>query len=189
MAERGYRPFVVIRPENEASQSLYKKLSFGKLYQTVRMTFTPFTWQDTESETSHILRDNIENAVRQLTIEQKVVDAFRNEEEASVNEEIVIEEIVVEESIQDSKKNVGVVVEESDEQTEKCKNLQEEEVEEVSQERIEVAELPDEENADEAAGGAEGEVKAEETSANVGGTSNDGGSNQDDGGTEAGNSE
>ncbi|XP_078039802.1 uncharacterized protein LOC144471541 [Augochlora pura] len=46
VADRGYKPFVVIRPENEASQSLYKKLGFKKLYQMVRMTFTPTSWQE-----------------------------------------------------------------------------------------------------------------------------------------------
>ena len=41
VARRGYRPFVVIRPENEASQSLYAKLGFRRLFRTVRMSFQP----------------------------------------------------------------------------------------------------------------------------------------------------
>ncbi|XP_066587256.1 uncharacterized protein [Prorops nasuta] len=49
VADRGYSPFVVIRPENEASQSLYKKLGFRKLYTTVRATFTPSSWREEES--------------------------------------------------------------------------------------------------------------------------------------------
>nr|CAD7587416.1 unnamed protein product [Timema genevievae] len=36
---RGYIPFVMIRPENDASQSLYTKLGFEKHYQTVRAIF------------------------------------------------------------------------------------------------------------------------------------------------------
>jgi DNA-binding LacI/PurR family transcriptional regulator len=40
--ERGYKPFVVIRPENDASRGLYTKLGFEKAYQTVRAVFTPF---------------------------------------------------------------------------------------------------------------------------------------------------
>ncbi|CAD1477026.1 unnamed protein product [Heterotrigona itama] len=87
VAERGYQPFVVIRPENEASQSLYKKLGFRKLYQTVRMTFMPSTWQDEETKMSQVLRENLENAVRQLTIEQKIVDAFRNEDAITITHE------------------------------------------------------------------------------------------------------
>nr|XP_033329658.1 uncharacterized protein LOC117222191 [Megalopta genalis]XP_033329659.1 uncharacterized protein LOC117222191 [Megalopta genalis] len=86
VADRGYQPFVVIRPENEASQSLYKKLGFAKLYQTVRMTFTPSSWQEGQTESSNVLRDNLENAVRQLTIEQKIANAFENDGEISIGE-------------------------------------------------------------------------------------------------------
>uniref|UniRef100_A0A1B6DVR1 N-acetyltransferase domain-containing protein n=2 Tax=Clastoptera arizonana TaxID=38151 RepID=A0A1B6DVR1_9HEMI len=39
---RGYIPFVVIRPENDASQSLYLKLGFKKHYQTVRAILRPY---------------------------------------------------------------------------------------------------------------------------------------------------
>lgn len=59
------------------------------------MTFMPFTWQDEENKTTRILRENLENAVRQLTIEQQVVDAFRNdeiEENEAGNSEFVVEE-------------------------------------------------------------------------------------------------
>lgn len=38
---RGYIPFVVIRPENDASLSLYMKLGFRKAYQTTRAILTP----------------------------------------------------------------------------------------------------------------------------------------------------
>ena len=38
---RGYIPFVMIRPENDASQSLYLKLGFRKHYQTVRAVLSP----------------------------------------------------------------------------------------------------------------------------------------------------
>lgn len=40
--QRGYQPFVVIRPENEASKSLYKKLGFEKEFEMARIVFTPF---------------------------------------------------------------------------------------------------------------------------------------------------
>lgn len=41
--ERGYTPFVVIRPENDASRSLYTKLGFQKAFNTVRVTLIPRT--------------------------------------------------------------------------------------------------------------------------------------------------
>lgn len=48
---RDYIPFVVIRPENDASQSLYTKLGFKKHYQTVRAILRPQGYQDSpESE-------------------------------------------------------------------------------------------------------------------------------------------
>lgn len=48
--ERGYTPFVVIRPENEASRSLYTKLGFKKAYETVRVTLNPKKDCDTTVE-------------------------------------------------------------------------------------------------------------------------------------------
>lgn len=41
MKERGYIPFVVIRPENDASKSLYTKLGFKKYFETVRAILRP----------------------------------------------------------------------------------------------------------------------------------------------------
>lgn len=72
VAENGYKPFVVIRPENEASQSLYKKLGFRKLYTIVRMTFVPYTWREPQEDT--ILCENLADAVRQ----QLSINADRN---------------------------------------------------------------------------------------------------------------
>lgn len=45
---RGYIPFVVIRPENEASLSLYNKLGFKKHYQTVRAILRPHGYEEAE---------------------------------------------------------------------------------------------------------------------------------------------
>lgn len=39
--ERGYTPFVVIRPENDASRNLYTKLGFKRAFATVRVTLVP----------------------------------------------------------------------------------------------------------------------------------------------------
>ncbi|KAL0129535.1 hypothetical protein PUN28_001652 [Cardiocondyla obscurior] len=122
VAERGYTPFVVIRPENEASQSLYKKLGFRQLYQLVRMTFMPFMWQESEND-ANILRDNLENAVRQLTMEHRVITALHGQEK---NKETMQDpaEIAKDESIDKS--------EEGEEVVEKL----DETVEEQSEERI-----------------------------------------------------
>ncbi|XP_003691702.1 uncharacterized protein LOC100871763 isoform X1 [Apis florea] len=161
VADRGYQPFVVIRPENEASQSLYKKLGFRKIYQTVRMTFMPFTWQDEENKTSRILRENLENAVRQLTIEQQVVDAFRNdevEENEAGNSEFVVEE-----------------PEEGDENP-------------AEEGRIEVMEETTEENVKNTINDNGNVEDNEGTDDNAEETVNDG-DNQDDGGTDGGDAE
>lgn len=39
--KRGYLPFVIIRPENDASKSLYSKLGFKKNFETVRAILRP----------------------------------------------------------------------------------------------------------------------------------------------------
>lgn len=41
VAARGYKPFVVIRPENDASRSLYTKLGFERRFRTVRAVLRP----------------------------------------------------------------------------------------------------------------------------------------------------
>ncbi|KAJ2950966.1 hypothetical protein O0L34_g5343 [Tuta absoluta] len=41
VAARGYKPFVVIRPENDASRSLYTKLGFVRAFRTVRAVLRP----------------------------------------------------------------------------------------------------------------------------------------------------
>lgn len=40
--KRGYQPFVVIRPENDASKSLYIKLGFEKAFSTIRAILKPY---------------------------------------------------------------------------------------------------------------------------------------------------
>lgn len=44
--KRGYEPFVVIRHENEASKSLYRKLGFEKEFEMARIVFTPFEFSE-----------------------------------------------------------------------------------------------------------------------------------------------
>lgn len=41
VTQRGYLPFVVIRPENDASKALYAKLGFQKHFETVRAILRP----------------------------------------------------------------------------------------------------------------------------------------------------
>ncbi|XP_014600062.1 PREDICTED: uncharacterized protein LOC106784730 isoform X1 [Polistes canadensis] len=142
VAERGYSPFVVIRPENDASQSLYKKLGFRQLFQTVRMIFTPSSWQETENEASNILRENLENAVRQLNVEQRVIAALRGEENKSVAS-VEVQEVENEETIReggsDSNEETEVVVEESEDESYARDEEVLEPIEE-QEERIEVVE-------------------------------------------------
>lgn len=69
--QRGYVPFVVIRPENDASQSLYTKLGFRKLYQMTRITFVPYLWTPSKEENG-ILRDDLENTSR-------LIDAYQDQ--------------------------------------------------------------------------------------------------------------
>jgi len=130
VAEKGYYPFVVIRPENEASQSLYKKLGFRRLYQLVRMIFMPFTWQESEND-ANILRDNLENAVRQLTIEQRVITALHDQGDQEQESEETMRDpagIAEDESIVDKSKRGEDVKEELLE------------IEEQSEDRIDVVE-------------------------------------------------
>lgn len=60
MIERGYTPFVVIRPENDASRSLYTKLGYKKSYETVRVTLQPkvATQVDNEKDSVSIEKRN-----------------------------------------------------------------------------------------------------------------------------------
>ncbi|KAF7396170.1 hypothetical protein HZH66_007032 [Vespula vulgaris] len=148
VAERGYNPFVVIRPENEASQSLYKKLGFRKLFQTVRMIFTPLSWQETENEASNILRENLENAVRQLNVEQRVIAALRGDEDNSVASTEVQEaegEETIREGGSDSNEEAEVVVEEPEDESYARDEEILEPIEE-QEERIEVTEEKEGEN-------------------------------------------
>lgn len=90
-------------------------------------------WQESESD-SNILRDNLENAVRQLTIEQRVITALRDQEES-------------EETIRDltgTTEDESIVVvksEEEEEDEEEGANEKElETIEEQPEERINTAE-------------------------------------------------
>ncbi|CRL04241.1 CLUMA_CG017343, isoform A [Clunio marinus] len=56
--KRGYKPFVVIRHENEASKSLYKKLGFEKEFETARIVFTPFDYAYDKGEMNGKSIDN-----------------------------------------------------------------------------------------------------------------------------------
>lgn len=97
------------------------------------MIFMPFTWQESEND-ANILRDNLENAVRQLTIEQRVITALHDQEKS-------------EETIRDP---AGIVEDESivnkSEGGEEVEEELLETIEEQSEERIDIVE----DNADDA---------------------------------------
>ncbi|KAK0159636.1 hypothetical protein PV327_010730 [Microctonus hyperodae] len=94
IVKRGYVPFVVILPQNEASRSLYRKLGFRKLYQTVRAILMPHGWQeianeDNNDETMTVIRENLENDVKQLRVEQRVIeDSMESQHDTTNNEDV-----------------------------------------------------------------------------------------------------
>lgn len=94
----------------------------------------PFTWQESEND-ANILRDNLENAVRQLTIEQRVITAFHDQEK---NEETIRDPagIAEDESIVDKSEGRQEVE-------------QEELVEEQLEERTDIADAATNEDAPE----------------------------------------
>ncbi|XP_046749538.1 uncharacterized protein LOC124413180 [Diprion similis] len=101
VADRGYNSFVFIRPENEASRSLYTKLGFRKLYQTARAAFTPEGWEEPESEGNLFLRENLENAVRQLN-HRVAMDAICDEKEEETAEGEEEDRVAIPTSVLDS---------------------------------------------------------------------------------------
>ncbi|XP_053679033.1 uncharacterized protein LOC128729510 [Anopheles nili] len=56
--QRGYTPFVVIRPENDASRGLYTKLGFRKAFESVRGTFLPYTEKCDSSVELQLVEEN-----------------------------------------------------------------------------------------------------------------------------------
>ena len=79
----------------------------------VRMTFIPHTWHEIEDEANSILRDNLENAVRQLTIEQRIISAFKNDEEIITIEPVDETEALLLENCESTGNEIEGVVEES----------------------------------------------------------------------------
>lgn len=76
--ERGYTPFVVIRPENDASRSLYTKLGFQKAFNTVRVTLIPRT-DDIKVNGHHRHNNDIEADIQKDEgIEDMRVDITEN---------------------------------------------------------------------------------------------------------------
>lgn len=88
------------------------------------MTFMPSTWQESEHD-ANILRDNLENAVRQLSLEQRVITALRDQKES-------------EETIQDPAGIASIVEKEEQEEGANEEDLLET-IEEQSEERIDSA--------------------------------------------------
>ncbi|XP_017485855.1 PREDICTED: uncharacterized protein LOC108374380 [Rhagoletis zephyria] len=61
--ERGYSPFVVIRPQNDASRNLYTKLGFTKAYETCRVKMTPGLEDASHDEDPHSNHEATTNGV------------------------------------------------------------------------------------------------------------------------------
>lgn len=59
--ERGYTPFVVIRPENDASRNLYTKLGFQKAFSTVRVTLIPNNSESIKANGHDIVDGDVQN--------------------------------------------------------------------------------------------------------------------------------
>jgi FR47-like protein len=64
---RGYKPFVVIRHENDASKSLYKKLGFEKDFEVARIVFTPFDQDDKNDDEVSNGKDEISNGKEEIS--------------------------------------------------------------------------------------------------------------------------
>ncbi|XP_055386702.1 uncharacterized protein LOC129615482 [Condylostylus longicornis] len=80
--KRGYSPFVIIRPENDASRNLYIKLGFEKVYETVRAKLNPFIVADNgdDGDGEHNCKNN-----RDLKNDDNINEIF--EKKCKVNEE------------------------------------------------------------------------------------------------------
>ncbi|ERL94095.1 glycine N-acyltransferase isoform X2 [Dendroctonus ponderosae] len=69
VTDRGYLPFVVIRPENDASKGLYAKLGFKKHFETVRAILRPFE-ETGESQggggDETVIENGVGNTVREM---------------------------------------------------------------------------------------------------------------------------
>lgn len=56
--KRGYKPFVVIRHENDASRSLYAKLGFEKVFDMARIKLFPFENVNDDNKTDSMDESN-----------------------------------------------------------------------------------------------------------------------------------
>lgn len=65
--KRGFKPFVVIRHENEASKSLYKKLGFEKAFEVARVVFTPFDGEDENNEEESNGKEEISSGKEEIS--------------------------------------------------------------------------------------------------------------------------
>lgn len=88
--DRGYRPFVVIRPENDASRNLYKKLGYSKAFETCRVTLNPTKLGLPEDQLivlqPHLLHAAELAAAAAAVAADEGIDDGRNEDTVSLNE-------------------------------------------------------------------------------------------------------
>lgn len=87
---RGYIPFVVIRPENSASQSLYLKLGFEKLYQTVRAVLKPYGYIS-EINSNGGEKDHNEIIIKAaVVVEEQDDEEEENHDYNTINHDLVV---------------------------------------------------------------------------------------------------
>lgn len=58
-------------------------MGFRKFYQTVRATFTPDGWNEILDNNDTLLLDSFVDAVRNIKVEQRVIQVFKDDEEDS----------------------------------------------------------------------------------------------------------
>lgn len=92
--DRGYRPFVVIRPENDASRNLYKKLGYSKAFETCRVTLNP-TKLGLPEDQQIVLQPHLQHAAElaaaaaaaaAVVAADEGIEDGRNEDTVSLNE-------------------------------------------------------------------------------------------------------
>lgn len=80
-------PFVAIRPENDASRSLYTKLGFNNAFQTARVIMRPKEKLNGNSKTTTADDNNIDEGIEDSRDETDVLNNHSNGGTGGVNDE------------------------------------------------------------------------------------------------------
>lgn len=88
VVDRGYVPFVVIRPENDASLSLYTKLGFQKSYSTIRAILKPHGYDEEVNEEQLVdISDGLIVPEEVIAVAAAIADETAEKEKSNSNEE------------------------------------------------------------------------------------------------------